>query len=152
MFSPSREEARGFFFDVWRKHHDQQPLTPLEHGALALILAHPEYHTVLDQPERFLVRDYRPEDGETNPFLHLSLHLAVSEQLSIDQPPGIRDGYQRLLKQHGDPMAAQHTIIDCLTETVWRAQRAGTPPDGARYMECLRRHSAPRRAPGKPPS
>ncbi|HCA27628.1 MAG TPA: DUF1841 domain-containing protein [Betaproteobacteria bacterium] len=142
MFSPSREDARRFFFDVWRKRHDQQPLTPLEHWALEIIATHPEYHAVLDRPARFLAREYRPEDGEINPFLHLSLHLAVTEQLSIDQPPGIRDGYQRLLKQHGDPMAAQHAIIDCLTETVWRAQRAGAPPDGARYLECLRGRSA----------
>ncbi len=142
MFSPSREEARRFFFAVWRKYRGQQPLTPLEHLALDTISAHPEYHAVLDQMERFLTREYHPEDGEINPFLHLSLHLAVTEQLSIDQPPGIRNCYQQLLKSHGDPMAAQHLIIDCLTETVWRAQRAGTPPDGERYIECLRHHIA----------
>ena len=97
----------------------------------------PEYHALLDQPERYKERDYLPESGETNPFLHLSMHLAIAEQLSVDQPPGIVERYQRLLKHHGDPMQAQHAIIDCLGEMIWQVQRYQTAFDSAAYLRCL---------------
>jgi hypothetical protein len=105
--------------------------------ALDAVLAHPEYHALLDQPDRYIERDYLPEAGETNPFLHLSMHLAVAEQLSVDQPPGIRDRYQQLLKQHDDAMDAQHAIIDCLGEMIWQVQRYQTAFDSAAYLRCL---------------
>jgi len=110
MFNPSRDQVRQFFFDVWAKYRAGQPLAGAEQPALDAVLAHPEYHALLDQPERYRERDYLPEAGETNPFLHLSMHLAITEQLSVDQPPGIRERYQRLLKQHGEAMAAQHGV------------------------------------------
>ena len=87
LFNPSRREARQFFYDSWRKYEAHEPITPLEQIAVALIGAHPEYHALLRDRERWLEHDWRPEHGETNPFLHLSLHLAIEEQLSIDQPP-----------------------------------------------------------------
>ena len=90
MFNPSRDQARQFFFDAWQKYRAGQPLEGLETVAVEVALAHPEYHDTLDDPERFLDRDYTPDAGQTNPFLHLSLHVAIEEQLSIDQPPGIR--------------------------------------------------------------
>src|SRR5512143_2159035 len=108
MFNPTRDQARRFFFDAWEKHKANRPLTPLEAMAADVILAHPEYHAALDDWERNLDRDYLPEQGDINPFLHLQLHLAVEEQLSIDQPPGILAHYHRLLARDGDPMAAQH--------------------------------------------
>lgn len=137
MFSPSRDQVRQFFFDVWAKYRAGQPLAGAELPALEAVLAHPEYHRLLERPEKFLDRDYRPEDGETNPFLHLSMHLALSEQLSIDQPPGIRDRYRRLLARHGEAMDAQHAALECLAETIWRAQRQGRPFDPAAYLACL---------------
>jgi hypothetical protein len=137
MFNPSRDQVRQFFFDVWSKYRSGQPLAGAELPALDAVLAHPEYHALLDQPERHIERDYLPEAGETNPFLHLSLHLAVAEQLAIDQPPGIRDRYQQLLKQHGDAMAAQHAVIDCLGEMIWQVQRQQTAFDSAAYLRCL---------------
>ncbi|HWI13021.1 MAG TPA: DUF1841 family protein, partial [Burkholderiales bacterium] len=85
MFNPSRDEARRFFFDTWSKYRSQAPLTDLEKVALQVILLHPEYHAILGDPDRYLDRDYTPEHGQLNPFLHLSLHLAIEEQLSIDQ-------------------------------------------------------------------
>jgi hypothetical protein len=99
---------------------------------------HPEYHTVLDAPERYIEQEYFPEMGETNPFLHLSLHLSILEQLSIDQPPGIAAAYQALQKKHDEAHTAQHDLIECLAETVWRAQRDRTPPDAEAYLECMR--------------
>ncbi|MHB1215624.1 MAG: DUF1841 family protein [Thiobacillus sp.] len=137
MFDPSRDQVRRFFFDVWAKYRAGKPLTGAEQPALDAVLAHPEYHPILDQPDRYLERDYLPESGETNPFLHLSIHLAISEQLSIDQPPGIRDRYQRLLKLHGDAMDAQHAVMDCLAEMIWQVQRTQTAFDSAAYLRCL---------------
>ena len=137
MFNPTRDQARRFFFDAWEKHKANRPLTPLEAMATDVMIAHPEYHRVLDDPERNLDRDYLPEQGDINPFLHLQLHLAVEEQLSIDQPPGILGHYHRLLARDGDPMAAQHHIMECLAETIWQAQRRGGGPDAAVYLDCL---------------
>lgn len=139
MFNPSRDQARRFFFDAWEKHRTHRPLSPLEAMAMDVMIAHPEYHAVLDHPERTLERDYLPESGDINPFLHLQLHLAVEEQLSIDQPPGILAHYHRLLNRDGDPMAAQHHIMECLAETIWQAQRQGTGPDATVYLGCLAR-------------
>ncbi|HUX30406.1 MAG TPA: DUF1841 family protein [Thiobacillus sp.] len=137
MFNPSRDQVRQFFFDLWAKYRAGQPLTGAEQPALEVVLAHPEYHALLDQPARYIERDYLPESGETNPFLHLSIHLAISEQVSVDQPPGIRDRYQRLLQQHGDAMDAQHTVMDCLAEMIWQVQRHRTAFDSTAYLYCL---------------
>ena len=140
MFNPSRQEARQFLFDTWRKHRARMPLMPLESMALDVALMHPEYHGVLDQPEKYLDKDYMPEFGDTNPFLHMSMHLAISEQLSIDQPSGICAAYQRLLATAGEQHRAQHVMLDCLAEMIWLAQRSGSSPDGRLYLECLGRH------------
>jgi hypothetical protein len=139
MFNPSRDEARHFLFDVWRKHLAREPLTPLESMALDIVLLHPEYHDVLGNPEHYLERDYLPEFGETNPFLHLSLHLAIAEQLSIDQPAGIRAQFERLQMKLGGEHEALHALLECLAETIWQAQRQGTGFDGMVYLECLER-------------
>ncbi|MGA7180103.1 MAG: DUF1841 family protein [Thiobacillaceae bacterium] len=137
MFNPTRDQARKFFFDVWAKYKAQQLLEGAESLALEVILAHPEYHRMLDQPERYLDQDYPPEFGETNPFLHLSMHLAVAEQLSIDQPSGIRSRHEQLLNRLGDVMGAQHELMDCLAEMIWQAQREGGPFNPAVYLRCL---------------
>lgn len=139
MFNPSRDQVRQFFFDVWAKYRAGQSLAGAEQPALEIVLAHPEYHGLLDAPDRYRDKDYPPEAGETNPFLHLSLHLALAEQLAIDQPPGLRARYTTLLARHGDAMRAQHAAIDCLAETVWRAQRDHAPFDAAAYLACLGR-------------
>lgn len=139
MFNPSRDQVRQFFFDVWAKYRAGQPLAGAEQPALDIVLAHPEYHALLDQPDRYRDRDYLPEHGETNPFLHLSLHLAIAEQLSVDQPPGIRARYQRLLARHGEAMDAQHAIMACLGEMIWQAQRNRIAFDSTAYLRCLDR-------------
>jgi hypothetical protein len=139
MFTPSRDQARQFFFDAWRKYRDRAPLEGLETVAVEVMLLHPEYHHALDDPDRFLDRDYTPEEGQANPFLHMSLHVAIEEQLAIDQPRGLRAEFERILASRGDRHDALHAVLECLGETVWRAQRDHTAPDGEAYLECLRR-------------
>jgi hypothetical protein len=139
MFAPSRDEARRFLVDAWGKYRAGAPLTGLERMAAGIVAMHPEYHAVIDDPDRHLDRDFLPEAGAVNPFLHLSLHLAVAEQLGIDQPRGIRAHFDRLALARGDEHAALHAILDCLGEVLWHAQRRGTGPDAAIYLACLER-------------
>ena len=137
MFDPSRDQAREFFFETWRKYRAREPLDGLEAVVLQVMLAHPEYHAALEDPERFRDRNYSPELGEPNPFLHMSMHLAIEEQLSIDQPGGIASSFAALAAKHGDRHEAMHDAMECLGEMVWRSQRDRAPPDGAAYLECL---------------
>ena len=139
MFSPTRDEARKFVIDAWRKHRAGEPLSALEATAARLVGMHPEYHAIIESPAMYADRDYRPEHGDINPFLHLSLHLAVAEQLAIDQPPGIVAQFQRLRAARGDEHAALHAFVECLGEVIWQAQRVGAGPDANLYLECLAR-------------
>ena len=136
MFEPTRDQARQFLFDTWRKYRDGVVLSGLENVALQVISAHPEYHKLLESPERHLGQDYAPHDGGINPFLHLSLHLAIEEQLTIDQPPGIRAQFTRIAHSTGSEHDAQHALLECLAETLWQAQRLGTAPDHILYLAC----------------
>jgi len=138
MFNPSRDQVREYFFSAWSKFKAGQPLSDLEKIAVEHISRHPEYHPVLDQPERYREREWPPELGETNPFLHLSMHVSISEQLSIDQPPGIKASYAQLRDRLGDEHEAQHAVMDCLGEMIWRAQRDRQPPDAVAYLNCLK--------------
>ena len=139
MFSPSRDQARDLFFATWSKYRSGEPLQGLEATAVEVILLHPEYHAMLDQRERYIDRDFRPEAGELNPFLHLSLHLSIAEQLGINHPPGIAEVYRELCTVLGEAHDALHVLVECLGETVWHASRSGLPPDSNAYLECLRR-------------
>ena len=139
MFTPSRDEARRFLIDAWKKRREGAPLSGLEQQAASIIALHPEYHALLETPEASVGRDFAPESGSVNPFLHLSLHLAVAEQLAIDQPPGIRAQYERVRLAHRDEHPAQHAVLECLGEVLWHAQRHGTAPDAALYLACLER-------------
>jgi len=139
MFNPTRDQARRFFVEAWDKERRGLELTPLERLAAGIVLLHPEYHALLERGEAALSREWTPEAGETNPFLHLSLHLAVEEQLAIDQPPGIGALFASLLLSRGERHAALHEVLECLGETVWQAQRNAAPPDAAAYLDCVRR-------------
>lgn len=143
MFNPSREQARRFLIDAWRKRCEGLPATPLETLAADIAAIHPEYHALLETSgaalEDALERDWSPAAGELNPFLHLSLHLAIEEQLAIDQPPGIAGAFKDLLARRGDRHEALHDVLEALAETIWRSQRDGTPMDGALYLDLLRR-------------
>jgi hypothetical protein len=141
MFDPKLADVRRFFCAVWRKHQDRLPLEPIEAMALDWILEHPEYHDKLKDPEAAIAADYSPQAGKTNPFLHLSLHLAISEQLSIDQPPGIRACLQALERKLGSAHQAAHQAQECLAETLWHSQRSGLPPDQQAYLDCLNKRA-----------
>ncbi len=138
MFNPSREQVRQFFCDAWQKHRARSILDGAEVTAAELIGHHPEYHALLENPAAALEQEFTPENGQMNPFLHLSLHLAVAEQISIDQPPGIRAAYQAL-RARLDVHATEHAIMECLGETLWRAHRQGGALDAAAYLDCVRR-------------
>lgn len=138
MFNPSREQVRQFFCSSWKKHLQRLPLVGAEVAAVDIALLHPEYHALLAQEEMALAQEWTPERGETNPFLHLSLHLAVHEQVSINQPYGVRDAYQKLL-QRLEPHAAQHVLLECLGEVIWQAQRQGRPLDAVAYVESIQK-------------
>ncbi|MGE0800753.1 MAG: DUF1841 family protein [Lautropia sp.] len=144
MFQPQPADVRRFFCAVWRKHREGLPLEPLETIALDWIREHPEYHTDLDDLDRALAAQYPADGGRGNPFLHLSLHLAISEQLQVDQPPGIRAAYRRLADRLGSSHEAVHEVMECLGEMLWRSQRGQTPPDGAAYLACVQRRAADR--------
>ena len=139
MFNPSREEVRSFFCDTWRKYRRGEPLVGLEQTAVEVIVLHPEYHALLEDPERATAREFSPEGGELNPFLHLSLHLAIEEQLAIDQPRGIRARFADLIAATGSEHDAKHAMLECLGETVWEAQRSARAPDEQAYLDCLAR-------------
>jgi len=136
MFDPTRDQARGVFLGAWRKYRAGEPLVGMESLALDVILLHPEYHAMLELPARYRDQDYV---DEANPFLHMSLHVALEEQLSIDQPPGIVSRFSALLSRFGDRHEALHQALECLAETVWRAQRDKAPPDAKAYLGCLDR-------------
>lgn len=138
MFDPSREQVRDTFFEAWRKYRAGEPLVGIEAIAVDVALAHPEYHAMLSDPARHRERDYT---DEANPFLHMSLHMALEEQLSIDQPPGIARRFQELIARFQDRHEALHQALECLAETMWRAQREGAPPDAAAYLDCLARRA-----------
>ncbi|WP_319239727.1 DUF1841 family protein [uncultured Propionivibrio sp.] len=138
MFNPTREQVRQFFCEAWRKHVERLPLDGAEVTAADLIAEHPEYHALLLRPEEAQEKEFTPDGGQTNPFLHLSLHLAIAEQIGIDQPPGILAAYQAL-RQRLDVHDAEHAIMECLGEALWRAQRSGGALDGMQYLECVRR-------------
>jgi Domain of unknown function (DUF1841) len=137
MFNPTRNQVRDFFFDSWRKYRANEALSAIETIAVELIAAHPEYRTILENRDQYVDRDYRPEAGDTNPFLHLSMHLSIREQVSIDQPPGVRAQHVRLSEKLGSPLDAEHEMMDCLGEMIWHAQRHLTAPDPAIYFSCL---------------
>ncbi|CAG0962131.1 hypothetical protein BURK1_00770 [Burkholderiales bacterium] len=139
MYAPTRDEARRFMVDAWTKFRAGGSLTDLERTVVSLVAMHPEYHSLLEDGERSVERDFTPDGGAINPFLHLSLHLAVAEQLSIDQPPGIRAEFERIRAARGDEHAALHAVLECLGETMWQAQRLGTGPDAQVYLDCLGR-------------
>ena len=141
MFAPSQHDVRRFFCDTAAKLRDRRPLTPLEGLAAQWIGEHPEYVDDLADTEAALAAVFSVDDGRTNPFLHLSMHLSISEQVSIDQPRGIRQAFELLAARRGSAHEAQHEVMECLGEMLWTSQRSGLPPDGEAYIGCVRRRA-----------
>ncbi|MDT8999301.1 DUF1841 family protein [Paucibacter sp. APW11] len=138
MFAPSQLEVRRFFCATYRKLRDKQPLIPMEAIAAEWIEQHPEYHAELGDEEAALATVYTVEDGRTNPFLHLSMHLSIAEQLAIDQPRGIRQAVELLAAKRNSLHEAHHEVMDSLGEMIWASQRSGLPPDGHAYLDSVR--------------
>lgn len=122
---------------AWQKRTDGQPMSPLEAQIADIVDLHPEYHDAVAAED--IDRDYTPEGGQTNPFLHMGLHLGLREQLATNRPAGIVDVHQKLVRMLADAHDAEHRMIDCLAETLWEAQSANQPPDEKQYLEKLRR-------------
>lgn len=138
MFVKSRNEARRYFLQVWQKFNNQNGLEPLEKMILDVILAHPEYHGVLEKGLGSLELEYFPEAGSVNPFLHMSMHIAIKEQIDTDRPAGIRELCRNLIKKTADQHEMEHKIMDCLAESLWLAQTNNTMPDEHAYLESVR--------------
>jgi hypothetical protein len=141
MFTPSSHDVRRFFCEALRKQRAGEILTPMDAMAADWIARHPEYHDALADVEDALTRDYSVEGGQANPFLHLSMHLSIAEQVSIDQPRGIRAAHDALVQRLGEH-EAHHQIMECLGEMIWSSQRSGLPPDTEAYIDCVRRRAS----------
>jgi len=135
IFGQDRNELRKMYADAWQKYRDKSPLSPLEAQIAQVVEEHPEYHeAVLGD----LGQDFTVENGQTNPYLHMGLHLGVREQVATDRPSGIFAIFGALAEKSGDRLVAEHRMIDCLAETLWESQRDQSPPDELRYLERLR--------------
>ena len=141
MFNPSQEDVRRFFCTVYAKSRHAQPMDAIETLAGQWIAEHPEYHADLEDQEAAITSAYPGGSGQTNPFLHLSMHLSISEQCSIDQPRGIRQAVELLTHKRQSLHLAHHEAMDCLGTMLWESQRAGRPPDGQAYIDCVQRHA-----------
>ncbi len=137
MFGNDRVKMRRFFTDAWQKANNGDELIPLESLVAEVIKLHPEYHKMLEGGEDNLDKDYSPEGGESNPFLHMGMHISIHEQLMTDRPGGIRNQYQRLVKRVGDTHQAEHQMMECLGKMLWEAQREGRMPDEQAYLKSL---------------
>ncbi len=141
MFQPSQSDVRRFFCAAHQRQRNGEPLTPMDALAARWTAEHPEYHDDLADEAAALAAIYTVEDGRTNPFLHLSMHLSIEEQCSIDQPTGIRQAVQLLAARRGSLHTAHHEVMECLGEMIWASQRSGLPPDGQAYLEAVRRRA-----------
>jgi hypothetical protein len=133
-----RAGLRRLYLEAWRKAREGRPLEPLENQIVGVIELHPEYQPLLVDRSAALDRDFTPEQGQTNPFLHMGLHLAIREQLATDRPAGVRAVYQRLAGRIDDRHEVEHRMMDRLAEALWQAQRSGIPPDESAYLRSLR--------------
>lgn len=140
MFGQDRDQLRRFFATSWQKRLDGKTLQPLEQLVAQIVEQHPEYHSYLDGEDQ-LKRDFSPEQGETNPWLHMGMHISLGEQLGADRPSGIRALYQQISARFGDTHQAEHAMMECLGLILWEAQRGNRQPDEAAYLECLKKLS-----------
>ncbi|PQA79757.1 DUF1841 domain-containing protein [Limnohabitans sp. TS-CS-82] len=141
MFEPSQADVRRFFCSVYAKWREGQPMDALETLASQWVAEHPEYHADFSNVDAALERMYEVKDGKTNPFLHLSMHLSVSEQCSIDQPRGIRQAVELLTAKRDSLHDAHHETMDALGQMIWESQRSGRPPDGHAYIDAVQRRA-----------
>ncbi|MCP4471464.1 MAG: DUF1841 family protein [Gammaproteobacteria bacterium] len=134
----SRDEIRQVYQQVWRKMQAQQLLEPMEAVIAEVIEIHPEYHALFEDGEAIELREFTPEQGQTNPFLHMGMHIALREQATSDRPAGVQRLYQKLCANKGRH-EAEHAMMECLGEALWNAQRNGQEPDMGAYLACLKK-------------
>ena len=139
MFGNDRNALRQYYIDVWQKAQNKQPLEPLEKIIAEVIGQHPEYQNILSASDTALGKEYLPEMGESNPFMHMGMHIAIHEQLGSNRPVGIRELYQQITTRYGDAHEAEHQMMECLAEMMWQAQRAGKAPDEQHYLKGLKK-------------
>jgi hypothetical protein len=139
MFGSDRNQMRQVFFEAWRKHRAGLSLQPLEQLVASVILEHPEYQALLCDAEQALHKEFSPEAGESNPFLHMGMHISLQEQVSTDRPPGITGLYQRIIQRLGEKHAAEHQLMECLAQMLWDAQANHRMPDEQVYLKCVKR-------------
>ncbi len=140
FFGNDRNDIRQQFFLIWKKSNNKDALDPMENLIANVIRLHPEYHSLLEDTAA-LDNDYTPEMGQTNPFLHMGMHIALYEQLSTNRPAGIKDVYEKLQRKTEDIHETEHRMMECLGEAMWQAQRNNTMPDDASYLLCLKKLS-----------
>ena len=136
MFGQNRQQLRQFYHDAWQKKQANQSLSALESVIAQVISEHPEYHKIFNS-DASLEQEYFVEDGQTNPFLHMGLHISLHEQISTDRPQGIRDLYQQLQVKFANAHDAEHQMMECLTESLWLAQRNNQPPSESAYLQAI---------------
>lgn len=139
MFGQDRNQLRQMYLDAWRKQQSNALMQPLEVMIAEVIALHPEYHPLLEQGEDALERDFQPEMGEANPFMHMGMHIAIREQLSTDRPAGIVLAHKKLLLRLQDAHEVEHQIMECLGQSLWEAQRNNTAPDESQYLSCVQK-------------
>lgn len=137
FFDSSVNDIRQVYYNTWLKYKNKAPLQPLEQQLIGVIIAHPEYHAILDRPD-LLEQAYTPQHGQSNPFLHMGLHMAIREQISLDRPSGIKAVYQTLLKTKQEALEVEHEMMEVLAECLWRAQRNNCMPDEQDYLQMLK--------------
>lgn len=140
MFGQDRTELRQMFFTAWEKHKNKQLMEPLEAVVAKIIELHPEYHKLLENKD-VIDKDYTPEMGETNPFLHMAMHISIQEQLSTKRPTGIEQLHQSMLQKIKDPHETEHLMMECLGKMLWEAQSQNKMPDEADYLSCLTKYT-----------
>ena len=138
----TREQLRRTYAETWAKHLARSPLTPLEALIADVIGAHSEYQSIVADADAALAFEADAAGAADNPFLHMGLHLAVREQLSIDRPPGIRDLHRQLQAQYGESHLAEHALMEALGEELYLAQRNGSAPDEKQYLARARNRLA----------
>ncbi|MFB6260995.1 MAG: DUF1841 family protein [Thiohalorhabdaceae bacterium] len=138
LFGEDRSDMREVFFTAWEKFHRGDALEPAEQLVIDVLHRHPEYHRIVGNRDH-ADQDWTPEMGQTNPFLHMGMHIALAEQVGMDRPAGVRQAYEQLAAGMGDTHAAEHEMMECLGRTLWEAQQAGGQPDEAGYLECVQR-------------
>lgn len=135
----NRDQTRQVFLDVWQKLQSGKVLEPMENLIAEVIEMHPEYQDLLTDPDATMRHDFSPDEGRENPFMHMGMHIALREQAATDRPAGFTAEYNRLSSKRQNRHDAEHSMMECLGQALWLAQRQQRPPDDDAYLACLKR-------------